>query len=84
MSTNYTAKARERSKLPVTDNIDHYVSWLNREIYAGNFASKTRSPSPECRSPFTADSRKPRSTARQPGCRLSIESPRGRGGCRMS
>ena len=35
MSTNYTAKARERSKLPVTDNIDHYVSWLNREIYGG-------------------------------------------------
>ena len=35
MSTNFTAKARERSKLPVTDNIDHYVSWLNREIYGG-------------------------------------------------
>ena len=35
MSTNFTAKARERSKLPVTDTINHYVSWLNREIYDG-------------------------------------------------
>lgn len=35
MSTNFTARARERSKLPVTGTIDHYVSWLNREIYGG-------------------------------------------------
>ena len=35
MSADFTARARERSKLPVTGTIDHYVSWLNREIYGG-------------------------------------------------
>ena len=83
MSTNFTARARERSKLPVTGTIDHYVSWLDREIYGG----KLREQDPVAVAGMSitsySRSRKPRSAARHAGCRLSAESPPGRGGCRM-
>lgn len=39
-TTNFAASARERSKMPVTGTIGHYVSWLNREIYGGKLSEQ--------------------------------------------
>ncbi len=33
---------RERAALPVTGTIDHYVAWLNREVYGGKMTSEQK------------------------------------------
>jgi hypothetical protein len=33
---------RERAALPFTGTIDHYVAWLNREIYGGKMTAEQK------------------------------------------
>jgi hypothetical protein len=33
---------RERAALPVTGTIDHYVAWLNREVYGGKMTREQK------------------------------------------
>jgi len=60
---------RERAALPITGTIDHYVAWLNREVYGGKMTREQKEAAgvSATLSPSTGGSRNPPSVARPGG-----------------